>query len=197
MPRPRLTLTPTLSPQAGEGARRACHAAFPGLRALGADLLSPACGRRRPEGPDEGLAMNQNHPPRRRTRLQSFRKTGDWMRTQARVVVIGGGVVGVSTLYHLVKKGLADSVLIERKELTSGSTRHAAWATASLSISAIPSDRFTNTRSLSIKLPGRRDRAQRRSGAGLELPPARPHSRPASLTNINIMPASRRRSASM
>jgi dimethylglycine dehydrogenase len=48
------------------------------------------------------------------------------MRTQARVVVIGGGVVGVSTLYHLVKKGLTDSVLIERKELTSGSTWHAA-----------------------------------------------------------------------
>jgi dimethylglycine dehydrogenase len=48
------------------------------------------------------------------------------MRTQARVVVIGGGVVGVSTLYHLVKKGLADSILVERKELTSGSTWHAA-----------------------------------------------------------------------
>src|SRR5580658_412196 len=48
------------------------------------------------------------------------------MRTHARAVVIGGGVVGVSTLYHLVKKGLSDSVLIERKELTSGSTWHAA-----------------------------------------------------------------------
>jgi dimethylglycine dehydrogenase len=48
------------------------------------------------------------------------------MRTQARVVVIGGGVVGISTLYHLVKKGLADSILVERKELTSGSTWHAA-----------------------------------------------------------------------
>ncbi len=48
------------------------------------------------------------------------------MRTQARVVVIGGGVVGVSTLYHLVKKGWTDSVLVERKELTSGSTWHAA-----------------------------------------------------------------------
>ena len=48
------------------------------------------------------------------------------MRTQARVVVIGGGVVGVSTLYHLVRKGWTDSVLIERKELTSGSTWHAA-----------------------------------------------------------------------
>src|SRR3984885_13327084 len=48
------------------------------------------------------------------------------MRTHARAVVIGGGVVGVSTLYHLAKKGWADSILIERKELTSGSTWHAA-----------------------------------------------------------------------
>src|ERR1700754_265501 len=48
------------------------------------------------------------------------------MRTQARVVVIGGGVVGVSTLYHLAKKGWSDVVLVERKELTSGSTWHAA-----------------------------------------------------------------------
>jgi dimethylglycine dehydrogenase len=48
------------------------------------------------------------------------------MRTHARVVVIGGGVVGVSTLYHLAKKGWSDVVLVERKELTSGSTWHAA-----------------------------------------------------------------------
>ena len=48
------------------------------------------------------------------------------MRTQARAVVIGGGVVGVSTLYHLAKKGWSDVVLLERKELTSGSTWHAA-----------------------------------------------------------------------
>ncbi len=49
------------------------------------------------------------------------------MKSQARVVVIGGGVVGVSTLYHLsLKKGWEDVVLIERKELTSGSTWHAA-----------------------------------------------------------------------
>ena len=48
------------------------------------------------------------------------------MRTHARAVVIGGGVVGVSTLYHLAKKGWTDVVLIERKELTSGSTWHAA-----------------------------------------------------------------------
>jgi dimethylglycine dehydrogenase len=48
------------------------------------------------------------------------------MKTHARAVVIGGGVVGVSTLYHLAKKGWDDVVLIERKELTSGSTWHAA-----------------------------------------------------------------------
>ena len=48
------------------------------------------------------------------------------MKSHARVVVIGGGVVGVGTLYHLAKKGWSDVVLIERKELTSGSTWHAA-----------------------------------------------------------------------
>ena len=48
------------------------------------------------------------------------------MRTPARAVVIGGGVVGVSTLNHLARKGCTDSVLIERKELTSGATWHAA-----------------------------------------------------------------------
>jgi dimethylglycine dehydrogenase len=48
------------------------------------------------------------------------------MKSHARVVVIGGGVVGVGTLYHLAKKGWSDVVLVERKELTSGSTWHAA-----------------------------------------------------------------------
>src|SRR5262245_12162668 len=48
------------------------------------------------------------------------------MKTQARVVVIGGGVVGVSTLYHLALKGWSDVLLVERSELTAGSTWHAA-----------------------------------------------------------------------
>lgn len=48
------------------------------------------------------------------------------MNSHARVVVIGGGVVGVSTLYHLARMGWSDVVLLERKELTSGSTWHAA-----------------------------------------------------------------------
>jgi len=44
----------------------------------------------------------------------------------ARVVIIGGGVVGVSSLYHLAKAGWHDCVLLEKNELTSGSTWHAA-----------------------------------------------------------------------
>src|SRR5882724_4725980 len=48
------------------------------------------------------------------------------MRSQARVVVIGGGVVGCSVLYHLARLGWQDVVLCERKELTAGSTWHAA-----------------------------------------------------------------------
>jgi dimethylglycine dehydrogenase len=48
------------------------------------------------------------------------------MKTTSRVVVIGGGVVGCSVLYHLTKLGWSDVMLIERSELTSGSTWHAA-----------------------------------------------------------------------
>jgi len=48
------------------------------------------------------------------------------VKTHFRVLVIGGGVVGVSTLYHLAKKGWSDIALIERTELTAGSTWHAA-----------------------------------------------------------------------
>ncbi|MBO6638836.1 MAG: GcvT family protein [Roseitalea sp.] len=48
------------------------------------------------------------------------------MKTSTRVVVIGGGVVGCSVLYHLAKAGWTDIMLIERSELTSGSSWHAA-----------------------------------------------------------------------
>ena len=46
--------------------------------------------------------------------------------TQARVVIIGGGAVGASSLYHLAKAGWTDCVLLEKNELTAGSTWHAA-----------------------------------------------------------------------
>ncbi len=48
------------------------------------------------------------------------------MKSHYQVVVIGGGVVGCSVLYHLTKLGWSDVLLIERSELTSGSTWHAA-----------------------------------------------------------------------
>ena len=48
------------------------------------------------------------------------------MRDEARVVIIGGGIAGASALYHLTKMGWTDVMLIERDELTSGSTWHAA-----------------------------------------------------------------------
>jgi len=46
--------------------------------------------------------------------------------TYASVVVIGGGIMGCSTLYHLAKIGLVDAVLLERNQLTSGTTWHSA-----------------------------------------------------------------------
>ena len=46
--------------------------------------------------------------------------------THASVIVIGGGVMGCSTLYHLAKAGVSDAILLERNELTSGTTWHSA-----------------------------------------------------------------------
>ena len=59
------------------------------------------------------------------------------MRSHAKVVIIGGGAVGASCLYHLTRAGVSDCLLIEKDELTSGSTWHAAgniptYATLSL-----------------------------------------------------------------
>ncbi|MCU1400488.1 MAG: FAD-dependent oxidoreductase [Acidimicrobiales bacterium] len=56
--------------------------------------------------------------------------------THARAVVIGGGIVGCSTAYHLAKLGWTDTVLIERHKLTSGSTFHAAGLVGQLRTSA-------------------------------------------------------------
>jgi dimethylglycine dehydrogenase len=52
--------------------------------------------------------------------------TSNSIKSHARVVVIGGGIAGCSTLYHLTREGWTDVVLLERDELTSGSTWHAA-----------------------------------------------------------------------
>ena len=48
------------------------------------------------------------------------------MKDQAQIVIVGGGIMGVSLLYHLAEEGCQDILLIEKGELTSGSTWHAA-----------------------------------------------------------------------
>ncbi|MGI9356009.1 MAG: NAD(P)/FAD-dependent oxidoreductase, partial [Rhizobiaceae bacterium] len=48
------------------------------------------------------------------------------MKTQTQIVVIGGGIAGCSALYHLTQEGITDCVLLERDELTSGTTWHSA-----------------------------------------------------------------------
>ena len=50
----------------------------------------------------------------------------DKIQSHAKLVIIGGGIMGVSLLYHLTKEGWSDVVLVEKSELTSGSTWHAA-----------------------------------------------------------------------
>lgn len=58
------------------------------------------------------------------------------MPSEAKIVVIGGGIVGTSTAYHLGKLGFRDTVLLERKKLTSGTTFHAAGLIGQLRTSA-------------------------------------------------------------
>jgi glycine/D-amino acid oxidase-like deaminating enzyme len=50
--------------------------------------------------------------------------------TAARVVIIGGGIIGCSTAYHLARMGVDDVVLLERAKVTSGATFHAAGLVA-------------------------------------------------------------------
>ncbi|WP_069866793.1 GcvT family protein [Pseudomonas citronellolis] len=57
------------------------------------------------------------------------------MKSETKVLVIGGGITGVSTLYHLAKAGWTDVMLVEKLELTSGSTWHAAGNLPSFSTS--------------------------------------------------------------
>src|SRR5215831_5818040 len=67
---------------------------------------------------------------------------------QARAVVIGGGITGSSVAYHLAKAGWTDTVLLEKDELTSGSTCHAAGLVTQFN----PSPTMMRFRSYSIEL---------------------------------------------
>ena len=79
----------------------------------------PVPAGRRAEG------RRQPHPPLRRDLWEQGRVSND-LPTKARAVIIGGGVSGCSVAYHLAKLGWTDIVLLERKQLTSGTTWHAA-----------------------------------------------------------------------
>ena len=56
---------------------------------------------------------------------RSFPKLNKKLKDEAEVVIIGGGAVGASLAYHLAKEGMKDVVLLEKSELTAGSTWHA------------------------------------------------------------------------
>ena len=87
---------------------------------VGADMEQTIEPRRHHFNVDRGPDASGLGPARGRRRGRLG------MRSRARAVVIGGGVVGCSVLYHLAKAGWTDAMLIERSELTSGSSWHAA-----------------------------------------------------------------------
>ena len=75
------------------------------------------------------------------------------LRTQAQVVIIGGGVIGCSVAYHLTKLGWRDVVLLERKDLTCGTTWHAAGLVESGTFSSpVKSDMAKYTQELYQRL---------------------------------------------
>ena len=59
-------------------------------------------------------------------RWHRYSTTSATLPSQARVVVCGGGIIGTSVAYHLAKLGMDDVLLVERDQLTSGTTWHAA-----------------------------------------------------------------------
>ena len=97
----------------------------PDLEGAAGGLRAAADGSGHPRG-----ARRVRRAPGRRGRrpdrlLKPHRARGS-VKTETQVVVIGGGVVGASVLYHLTKAGWTDVMLLERRELTAGSTWHAA-----------------------------------------------------------------------
>ena len=75
----------------------------------------------------DGLDRRRAHRTQRpRIGFAGIHNLEDQLKSEVQVVVIGGGVVGASVLYHLTKAGWTDVMLLERRELTAGSTWHAA-----------------------------------------------------------------------
>ena len=76
---------------------------------------------------------------------------------RADVVIIGGGIVGTSIAYHLAKIGITNTVLLERKQLTSGTTWHAAGLVGQLRAVAQP-DRARQIHHRTVRGAGKGDR---------------------------------------
>lgn len=83
--------------------------------------MTTAEGRRTPEESPRTQAEGS-----RASAITPTQREADELPDRARVVIVGGGVIGCSIAYHLVKLGWRDVVLVERRQLTSGSTWHAA-----------------------------------------------------------------------
>ena len=94
--------------------------------------------------------------------------TDSALPARAQVVVIGGGVIGTSIAYHLTKLGVTDVVLLERKELTAGTTWHAAGLITS---AGMPTETFLWMSRYTAELLPTADRGDR---AGHGVPPDRP-----------------------
>src|SRR3954471_20490713 len=81
---------------------------------------------RRAMQPSQCAAGDERRQPRPDERIRGGEFMVEAFPTQARVVIIGGGIVGCSTAYHLARLGWSDVVLLERRQLTCGTTWHAA-----------------------------------------------------------------------
>src|SRR5262249_11055845 len=79
------------------------------------------------------ISRASSAPPRHLNRISNMTKE---LPKTAKAVVIGGGIIGCSTAYHPGKLGWTDTVLLERKKLTSGTTFHAAGLVGQLRTSA-------------------------------------------------------------
>ena len=80
----------------------------------------------------------------------------------ARVIIVGGGVIGCSVAYHLTKLGWKDVLLLERKQLTSGTTWHAAGLIAQLRATANMTKLAKYSHCLLYTSPSPRDRTRSR-----------------------------------
>ena len=106
----------------------------PALAAPGNGFRGNAAGRAMPR--DHPCAMPRGTLPTRARAPDRGDCMAHALPTHARVVIIGGGIVGASIAYHLAKLGWRDIVLLERKRLTSGTTWHAAGLVGQLRATA-------------------------------------------------------------